>query len=158
MKRKQWIVWSIASLVALLVAVVIALSTQPAPTSYKFVTVDHPVDMWQDGGDTWAYFSLGEGSTFDVSEKARQELLPQGFVEDTTRAPWYRFTNGREEVIVCNHHEFAVESYPGGSKIVPGRATLHPGSRPWPCVLVKNGAGTEMPLPTFKIKKLVHGW
>jgi hypothetical protein len=28
----------------------------------------------------------------------------------------------------------------------------------WPCVLVKNGPGTETSLSVFKVNKLIHGW
>ncbi|MBS1700649.1 MAG: hypothetical protein JST12_03240 [Armatimonadetes bacterium] len=134
-------------------------SLTPAPKSYSFVTVDHPVDMWQDGKDKWAYYSMGPGETKDLAAKVRAELGPEGFVEDPSAKPWYEFDKGNVSVVVCNHHEFGVNRTWGGSKLMkPKPSTTGPSPGPWPCILVKNGPGTDTSINWFKVKKVLHGW
>lgn len=154
-KRKGFGIWIIVVVVVVLGSLA-SVSIVPTPRSYRFVTVDHPVDMWQDGSDKWAYFSLGMGKTTDVASEARKELTALGFAEDVTSRPWFRFVKGNVEVVVCNHYEFAVN----GSTLVANSSGPPSGATPdqWPCVLVKNGPGTDASLSAFQVKKLIHGW
>jgi hypothetical protein len=135
-------------------ALFLGLAT-PQGSSFAFVKADHPIDMWQDGKDRWAYYSVGDGSSKELAALARKELVGKGFTEVKTGKPWFRFTNGDQEVLVCNHSEFAVNGGPSGSKL-----DLHPAidKNPWPCVLVKNGPGTSGSLAGFQVKKLVLRW
>ena len=146
------------------------LVMSPAPKSYSFVSVNHPVDMWGSGHDKWAYYAIGKGSTASLAALVRKSLEPQGYVEDNSVRPWYRFVKGDIEVVVCNHDEFAVNRSPFGSTLVkqdPKQtlARLRPSapksmtpSTKFPCLLVKNGPGTSESLVGFRLKKLVHGW
>lgn len=136
------------------IAVVLGLGN-PQERSYGFVTVDHPVDMWHIGDDHWAYYSLGEGTTADLAAKARPELLALGFQETPTGKPWFRFTMGKKEVVICDHSEFGVSSGSGGRRLEFRESTDHGRA---PCVLVKNGLGTSDSLYGFQLKKLIHGW
>ena len=158
-KRKPigWIVLGAALFIV--AAALTVLLLEPTERSYRFVTVDHPVNMWSDGSDRWAYFFVGFGKPADLAAKARAELIPLGFLEDKSQAPWFRFENGSQEVIVCRHGEFAVDTLPGGGKLTKGR--YPPGSPPMAdsqCVLVKNGPGTKGSAMSFQLKKLIHGW
>lgn len=140
-----------------MIAFQVGLPTKP---SYKFVTTDHPVNMWKEEKDKWAYFYIGGKSLADLAAKARSELIPQGFTEDTTKKPWVCFVKGTEEVVVCNHQDFAVNSGPFTSKLTQGywpKGITKP-TQDVPCVLVKNGPGTEMNPVAFSIKKLIFGW
>lgn len=128
---------------------------QPHEPSYRFVTVDHPIDMWRYKCDTWAYYGVRNGKIEDLLKEARAELLPRGYTEDASKKPWRRFIKGKSEVVICYHDQFAVED----NRLV--QSTLR-GARSTPsdynCVLVKNGPGTEESLPLFQVKKLIHGW
>ena len=155
------------SLTYLMIITIVALSILaagfkvfgPAPRSYAFIPVDHPVDMVQDDTSKWSYYSIGEeGATEKFAAKARAELIPQGFSEDTTQRPWFRFVKGNQEVVVCNHHEFSQTNSSSGSTFVQEKRVAHTGSKGWPCVLVKNGPGTETPLKLFTIQKFVRLW
>lgn len=127
----------------------------PQPKSYSFVTVDHPVDMWQDGKDKWAYYSIGNGTTKDLAGTVRADLKAQGFTEDSTQKPWYRFVKNDREVVVCNHNEF---SLCGSQLMPPGKMKVPVPATQWPCILVKNGPGTDTSVGFFQVKKLVRGW
>lgn len=155
---KRWVVGTTV-FIGVLVMCFVAVAARPVEQSYKFIQSDHPVDMWRDGADKWSYYSIGKGTTAELATTVRTELGKEGFTEDKTHKPWYRFVKGDREVVVCNHDEFAVNGGLGAGKLSPSRS---PGGAPvvakWPCVLVKNGPGTSEPLFTFKIKKLVHGW
>src|SRR5688500_12798440 len=107
--RKRPIGWIVLGLVLLILAgTAIVLLMEPTDRSYRFVTVDHPVNIWSEKGDRCAYFSIGKGKTEELASKARGELLPLGFTEDKSQAPWFRFVKGNQEVIVCRHADFAV--------------------------------------------------
>lgn len=124
--------------------------------SYGFIKVDHPVDMWNDGRDRWAYYSIGSEDVAKLAQDARTELLPLGFKEETSMKPWFRFLNGTQEVIVCAHDEIELN----GSKLAPHRkyTGMPKPTRKWAVVHVKNGPGSRAPLISFKALKLVHGW
>ena len=150
-----WIVLS--AVLFILAAAATVLLLEPTDRSYRFVTVDHPVEMWSDGGDRWAYFFVDMGKPADLASKARTELLPLGFTEDKSQSPWFRFVNGNQEVIVCRHGEFSVNRSPGSGKLTKGRR--QPSSiSDSQCVLVKNGPGTKGSAMSFQLKKLIHGW
>ena len=106
LKRPRWVLVGAFSTVALLVVFFIVGVGAPPGPSFSFVTVDHPVDMWQDGTDRWAYFSWGQGNVGEVANRARKELLPQGFKEDFSEKPWFRFIKDRVEVVICSHYQF----------------------------------------------------
>jgi hypothetical protein len=131
----------------------IAILSQPAEATFRFAAVDHPVDIWAEGSNRWAYFSVGgTRSLGQVASEARGELVAQGFHEDRSRAPWVRYLKGDQEVVICTHSEFSVGS---GGKLLQNKG------RPdivWPVVLVKNGPGTHGSLQLFQVKKLIHGW
>jgi len=161
--RVRWVMFAAILLVAGTTAVLVL---RPAPSTYSFIRQDHPIDMWGKGADKWAYYSIGEGTTEELASTVRSSLTQEGFSEDKSQKPWYRFVKGKVEVVVCNHNEFAVNN------------TLHEGNlvrvdpaeterrfklaahetHQWPCVLVKNGPGTTEPLLVFQAKKLIHGW
>jgi len=125
--------------------------------AYRFIRVDHPVEMWQTGPDRWAYFSPGQPGIKMLAQEARAELVPLGFKEDNSKAPWVRFLRGSEEVVICNHDEFALDA---GKLVKTAPMTLAsttPRSE-WSCVLVKNAPFTRGSLQIFNINKLVHGW
>ncbi len=134
-------------------------AAEPAPPSYPFITQDHPIDMWKDGNDKWAYYSMNDGTPADLAKKVRGVLTAQGFTEDTSQTPWFVFTKGNNEVVVCNHNEFGVNQGIGSGKLLkPAPYTGSPMMKSWPCVLVKNGPGTETSVVFFQVKKLIHGW
>lgn len=140
----------------IVVAVVGAIKLgAPQPKSYSFVTVDHPVDMWQDGKDKWAYYFIGTGTTKVLASTVRTDLKTQGFAEDDTQKPWYRFVKNDREVVVCNHNEFAVN---GSHLMSQGKMKVPAPTTEMPCILVKNGPGTDTSVGFFQVKKLVHGW
>jgi hypothetical protein len=149
----------VGAAVGIIVCAIALLGMARPDRAFSFVTEDHPVDTWADGGDKWAYFSEG-GTVPALLPKARRELLGLGYVEDTTQRPWYRFVHGSKEVVICNHHEFEVNGTGlGSSKLAkprPRTGSLPP--NPWVCVLVKNGPGTSMNLTAFEIHKLIRGW
>ncbi len=124
--------------------------------SYGFIKVDHPVDMWDDGRDRWAYFSIGSEDVAKLAQDARAELLPLGFKEETRMKPWFRFLNGTQEVIVCSHDEIELN----GTKLAPQRkyTGMPKPAKKWAVVHVKNGPGSRAPLISFKALKLLHGW
>ncbi len=150
----------IASAIILVAGIGAIKLGSPEPKSYSFVSVDHPVDMWEDGKDKWAYYFIGTGTTKDLATKAGIDLKAQGFVEDNTKKPWYRFVKGDREVIVCNHSEFGVNvQRDGSSKVVNSSSMKVPlPTTAMPCILVKNGPGTNTSVSFFKIKKLVRLW
>ncbi len=152
MKKRGWTLFTI--LVAVAVAPLVLAVATPPDRSYSFVP-DHPISMWQDGGDKWVYYGAG-GAPADLIQKARPVLVAQGFQEDATKRPWFRFVKGDEEVIVCDHNEFAVnQGLPGGGKLIKGI-----GGKPqnYASVLVKNGLGTHQSVGLFQIKKLLLRW
>lgn len=113
--------------------------------------------MWRDGDDRWAYDGADSGPASAMADKARAALLPLGFIEDASQRPWYRFTKGREEVVVCDHGEFAVNMVASGkSKLV--HMSLPEGRQNDQSVLVKNGPGAHVPTAIFQVEKIAHGW
>jgi hypothetical protein len=157
------VVVGVIAITVLLVAILIA---KPMPKAYGFIHEDHPVDMWGAGHDKWAYYSIGQGTTESLAAEVRSDLQKEGYTEDKTHRPWFRFVKGDKEVLVCNHDEFAVN----GNTLVQQdpkkieRMTPPPPSgvviptKKWPCILVKNGPEKSESLPFFQIKKLIHGW
>ena len=156
--RKKPIGWIVlGGILFVVAATATVLLLEPTDGSYRFVTVDHPVDMWSDGGDRWAYFFVGVGKPADLAVKARAELLPLGFTEDKSMTPWFRFVKDKQEVIVCRHGEFAVNRTTAGGTLTKGRRPA--GSiNDSQCVLVKNGPGTKGTAMSFELKKLIYGW
>ena len=144
---------AILTIAVVAVCLIVGALARPHERSFSFITVDHPVDIWHDGTERWAYFSLGSSTTAKVAERARSELLAQGYREDHSKKPWIRFIKEDREVVICNHNEFEVN----GNKLAVQKRK-HSGTSVWPCVLVKNGPGTTGALWVFKAKKLIHGW
>jgi hypothetical protein len=118
----------------------------PKLHSYKFVTTNRVVDTWLEGKNKWSYYMLDNGERIgSLAKKARAELLPLGFAEDSSRRPWIRFVKGNEEIVLCYHNEFELKSLAaGGSKVVVSKrlplATSAGGTGKWPTVLIKNHA------------------
>lgn len=138
----------------------------PVPRPYAFIRSDHPADMWENGKDRWAYYSVGGGTTKALAANVRDNLIHDGYKEDKTQSPWYRFVRDNEEIIICNHDEFSLngndlvrEDPKAEEKSQPPTA---PGARAtareWPCFLVKNGPEKKLSLPFYKVQKMVNGW
>ena len=143
-----------------LVVIVLSKAGGPSKPQYHFVTADHPVDMWTNKKDRWAYFFIGGNSLKELGDKAREELTPLGFQEDTTESPWIRFVKGSEEIVVCNHQDFATISSPTGTVLTKGmwpKGMAKP-TADSPCVLIKNGPGTNIPMWKFTVEKIVYRW
>ena len=159
MRTKRLVGWSVLLAAALMVVVAAAALASPTPRSYRFVTVDHPVDMWKDGQDTWAYYAAGHGTLGQFAEEVRSFLTAQGFTEDATHKPWFRFVKGNVEVVLCDHSEFAVNGARGDMKLTAVTPEVEVGPRrECPCVLVKNGQGTDTSVLAFQVKKLFFRW
>jgi hypothetical protein len=160
MKGHKKALWIILGAVAFVLAIAAIKFSKPVPPSYSFITVDHPIDMWQDGNDQWAYYMNESQSTVaEQASLARKTLSDQGFTEDKSRMPWICFVKGANEVVICNHNEFAVNGSLKGSKLVQTKAATPAGSGgQWPCILVKNGPGRRVPIVVFQIIKLIHRW
>jgi hypothetical protein len=129
---------------------------RPQPPTFAFVQADHPIEMWNDGKDRWAYFMSGERDWTALVEEARSELNPQGFVEDRSRSPWICFSNGSIEVVLTDHSAFGVNATGFGSGKLIRNASVT--TKQWPCVLVKNGPGTGGSMAVYQMKKLVLRW
>jgi len=153
MKRARWLGWVIGfSILSLAFAPMVALLATPAERSYAFVP-DHPVDLWQDGSDRWAYYFVHLGDSSKLLKQAKPILLAEGFKENGSRASWNRFTKGDQEVIVYDSGVNAFDRSGKRSPMPKGIEATHT-----QCVLVKNGPGTHDSLEFFKAKKLLHGW
>ena len=137
-------------------APMVAVLSRPAERSYAFLP-DHPVDLWHEGRDRWAYYMVGPGPSAEWVRKVRPALLTEGFREDPKRWIGVRFVRGGEEVVVCDHDEFATMQDPwGNTKLVRSTGTTF--ADPWSCVLVKNGPGTHDSPTLFAMKKVLYGW
>ncbi len=150
--------------IACLLVVILVSSITVRGTSYRplygFAKAQHPVEMWDGPDGRWGYYFIGSKPVKDLAESARAELLPLGFSEDRSQAPWVCFVKGNEEVILCNHDEFGVtrgkvehvKAHP-----VSGSATATPPTQ-WSCVLFRNAPFNRGSLVIFTINKVAHGW
>ena len=143
-----------------IIGIVATNAGNPSKPLYQFVTADHPVEMWKIGHDKWAYFFIGGKSLKVLGDKARKELTPLGFIEDSSENPWIRFVKDTEEIVICNHQDFGVNISPNGLILTHGfwpKGVAKP-TEDTPSILVKNGPSTEMPLWNFGIKKFILRW
>src|SRR4051794_7810461 len=98
---------------ALTIAEVISVGNVPP---YHFMKSGHPVDMVMVNGGHWVYYFEG-GLPEKVAADARAELGAQGFSEDTAHRPWYHFSKGDKEVIVCNFDEIGTRTDATGTTL-----------------------------------------
>lgn len=97
-----------------------------------------------------------------IADTARQELIARGFVEDRGSKPWFRFTKGVDEVIVCNHDEIATMHDP-----VKGEFPFHPPVRTklrggpnkgWAVAFIHNGSKSKIDFLSFQVKRFILQW
>jgi hypothetical protein len=161
-KRRHWMAVFWVSLVVFF-AVVTAMVAVPfrPPTPYPFITEDHPIDVMSDGTGRWYYYMTdpAKGSAPVLAATVRKELQHQGFTEDTTNKPWFRFVKGAREVIVCNHDEIAANHTSLTSAIVfhGWRVGTKQGQQ-WPVLWVHEPGRDTAGVAAFKVKKLVYRW
>ncbi len=147
---------SILGAALIFIAALVTISAVKKPErAFGFIRAGHAIEMWNVGGDRWAYFGGNNGSSTAFANVARVELVERGFTEDHKSSPWYRFVKGNQEVVVCDHNEFEVNG-----RTAPQLSRMIGNSPPqyYPCVLVKNGPGTRESLVAFQIKKLIFRW
>ncbi len=158
MRRSRASAWVAGTfLLALVCGPAVGALSQRPERPYGFIGTDHPIDMWRDGRSQWAYYGSGFEPSSNLAQKARAALGPLGFTEDRSEKPWYRFVKGDEEVVVCDHSEFAVNGVSlGTSRLVHNR--MQETTQNYACVLVKNGPGTHESTTLFQVKKILHGW
>lgn len=115
--------------------------------------------MISDKSGHWTYYSLGPKEPVPVLvQKARVELSAAGFTEDITRKPWYRFSKGDREVIICNHHEIAVEHTGGVARLFNSPKLKVPPKEPWPVVWVREPGQDRAGVAIFQLQKTVLLW
>lgn len=153
---RRWVLAASGGFLLLFVVMLFAIR-DPAP--YHFFRADHPVSMLSDATGTWTYYSLGPPANVeDLSAKARTELIQIGFSEDTKSKPWYRFTRGDREVIICNHNEIAVDQSKTFPRLFPGRRSHSTPKNPWPVVWVHQGGQNKVRVAIFQVQKTLFLW
>ena len=164
-KRRPWMAafWVLLIVLLAVVTGMVAVPFRP-PTAYRFITVDHPIDVMNDASGRWFYYSFFDpdptkGTVTALAAAVRKELLPQGFAEDTANKPWFRFVKGAREVIVCNHDEIAANHTSLTSAIVfhGWRVGTKQGQQ-WPVIWVHEPGRDTAGVAAFMVKKLVYRW
>lgn len=128
---------------------------------YAFLNQTHPISKHLDKTGTWTYYSLS-GEPKPIAETARKELIARGFVEDLGSKPWFRFTKGPDEVIVCNHDEIATMHDPVKGEFpfhmsIPGK--LRGGSKnAWAVAFIHNGSKSKIDFWSFQVKRFILQW
>ncbi|MEA2554221.1 MAG: hypothetical protein QOJ65_2397 [Fimbriimonadaceae bacterium] len=152
-------------LVLTIVLVVLVASTayailKPVANRYRFIRVSHPVSMMLDDTGKWTYYSLSTPAE-EVARQARAELLAEGFQESTNDKPWFRFSKGDREVIVCNHDEIMTVADRRRSTLRHShwpKSLGAPKPQAWGVVWVHEPGGNPAQLAVFNVKRLVLGW
>lgn len=146
------------ALVAFTVAQVVTVaSTVP----YRFIRSGHPINILRAGGGQWLYYYEG-GNVKKLADNARKDLSTQGFLEDNLHRPWFHFSNGQREVIICEHSEIMtvydpkVGTYFRIAPAIPYPKTYNP--KDHAVVWVRDKPWSGFKVLCFKIKKTVLLW
>ena len=138
------------------------VATVGAKPNYRFIHADHPIDMVYAKDGQWLYYFEG-GEPKDVADRARKDLIPSGYVEDTAHKPWFHFVKGDREVIVCNHDQIGTISDSSGTStlMVPPPIPTPRGynSAGQAVIWVRTpGRGSAAKMTFFQLKKLILRW
>lgn len=149
-------------LMAMLTVGMTTLFLSPPPrgdSKYGFVT-DHPIEVMSDSSGRWFFYGPAPvtGGTPQIAATVRKELLPQGFKEDVSCKPWFRFVKGSREVIVCNHNEIAWNPVSPNIGVIHENPPKTPGSTLWPALWVHQPGSDTTGVAAFQVKKLVMRW
>jgi hypothetical protein len=129
-------------------------------TPYHFMKSGHPIDMVMVKGGHWFYYFEG-GLPAEVATNARAELKSQGFAEDSTHRPWYHFSKGDKEVIVCNFDEIGTRIDKSGTSLfvmpkMPTPKGYDPSRNA--VVWVHERGGSQFQHACFTVKKTALLW
>jgi hypothetical protein len=150
MGRYTKVVVTLVAAILLLFIAEVASVARAIP--YRFIKTDHPVDMLMDGTGRWVYYGF-QGKAQDTLPAARQELFAQGFHEDFSNRPWYRFTKGDDQVILCSSDQIAVS----GDKLVHFKGSATSGFH-YANVWVHESGRRPIEFWGFQVKKRVLLW
>lgn len=126
--------------------------------SYDFLGHGLPDSLFEFGSDKWAIYDFDMlDSNKDIVQRARAELIPLGFVEDSSQKPWVRFTKGKLEVAIVEsdiHRDINYKATAGLVISFDKSRELTERQRLWRAI-VKNGKGTEMSTNEFEIRRRI---
>lgn len=122
---------------------------------FAFIKSDHPVSIVTDDDGRWFYYDF-QGKPSYIIASVRQELTAKGYKEDFSNRPWYRFTNGKQEVIVCDSDEIALSAKDKGKPIHFQQKP--PAENDYIDVWVKEPGKSSFQTEAFRIKKTILGW
>ena len=151
------LIWLLFALLAVGVAAFFAPPKNNAQFyQYGFLPADHPIDVVSDQSGRWFYYFMDRlpGGVPRLAAQVRQELLPQGFTEDTSSRPWFRFVKGNREVIVCNHDEIGWNA----PRLVHSPSVIQAGRILWPVLWVHQPGADPSGVARFQVKKLLLRW
>ena len=126
--------------------------------SYDFLGHGLPDSLFESGFDKLAIYDFDMlDSNKDIVQRARAELIPLGFVEDSSQKPWVRFSNGALEVAIvesATHQDINYRATPTLVITFDKSRELTERQRIWRAI-VKNGKGTEMSIKEFEIRRRI---
>lgn len=137
------------------VALATTVGIQHFSPPYAFIKSDHPVEILRArGGGRWLFYDF-QGQPADIIADVRRELLPRGFVEDSSEQPWFRFTREADIVVVCRGDQMAINTdgpYGGPIHYSPSNTSTDT------CVWVREPDASAFEFLAFRIKKALLEW
>ena len=128
-----------------------------APVDYAFIHA-HPIDMDYSGHVRWFYYSV-EGKPDAMIDNARAELTKDGFMEDSSNKPWYRFTSGNKEVVICDSgYAMMMQPSPNAPKTLIHYTPTYKTTYQYTDIYVREPGGSDVDYIAFQIKKRVLFW